>query len=233
MFFRLKKKIVQLVRMTKKNSSESFWEARFWVFKNFHAKQNNLIISDFLKNCEQHRIIYDIFDNSSSLLEVGCGIGNSLILIENKYKNLNTLIGTDISTKAIKYSKKLLSSNNIDKIKYIVYDSLKEEGFKKLGCFDITFCSNVIEHFRNPYPLIDYMLEVSKYCLILVPYKHLSELNDSLIDGGEAHLFCFSEDSFKNYEVLESFTFKTKGWSNVTNHKDPKQLCVMLKGSIE
>lgn len=208
-----------------------YWDFRFNGYVYHHSRQNIHITNDFINNLTKNdSTALHILQNATSMLEVGCGTGELSLIIAQKFPNLQNIVATDISAKAIKYANKKNKHSN--RLKYLVFDSLNEnKGFYELGKFDISICSNVLEHFSNPYILINQMQEISKYVYILVPYNHLDE-NSSIMEGGAGHIFQFNESSFNNYKVIDSFKFKTKGWDNIKNDNDPKQFFVLLKGKL-
>lgn len=57
-----------------------------------------------------------------SILELGCGSGNNQIYFRKKYSNVT---GIDISTSAIKNSKKLLKKNKIKNVKNLIVMDIK------------------------------------------------------------------------------------------------------------
>ncbi len=211
---------------------KKYWDFRFKGYVYHHSKQNQLITNDCLNILQKkHPVANRIFCEATTMLEVGCGTGELSLIMAQSYTNIKKIIATDVSEKGIKYAKK--KNKFPKKIEYVVFNSLKDnQGFKSFGNFDLSICSNVLEHFSNPYILLNQILEVSKYVAILVPYNHIAEEIERKTDGGDYHIFKFDENSFKDYNVIDSFKFRTLGWSNVTNHNDPQQYFILIKSNL-
>jgi len=207
---------------------KDYWDHRFDEYAFHHSRQNNYIASDFLSRVPSNAKFAETFGSAQSLLEVGCGTGEFCQLVAKQYPQMKRLVGTDISEEGIQYGRR--RNKFQDRVQYEVFNSLSRPGgFAELGQFDLALCSNVLEHFTDPYPLIEQMLDAAKTVCILVPYNHLSEDTSLTGDGGEGHVFRFTEQSFDRYDLSATFRFQSKGWSNVTNHPDPWQLAVLIR----
>lgn len=92
------------------------------------SSYNNL----FLEPMKSHtyRILNELYaDNSSSIIDVGCGTGAGIKYFKEKYPNCS-IIGIDKSDAMIAEAKKLIKSNKFTKNKLILGDAL--EVMKKL-----------------------------------------------------------------------------------------------------
>jgi 2-polyprenyl-3-methyl-5-hydroxy-6-metoxy-1,4-benzoquinol methylase len=104
--------------------------------------------------------------------------------------------GVDISGSAVKHAKQHYGSPTIN------YSTIIPDSH-----FDAIFTSNTLEHFHHPYVMIDKLLSMCDY----------------LFAG---HAFTFTEESFVNYNVVDSFTFFSHTWVQGPN---PLQLLIVLK----
>ena len=175
-------------------SASEYWKIRFGEHSDHHSTQNTQISEDFIKK----NYYDDLFQSTNKILEVGCGTGELSKMLSDKYDK--EVIGLDLSEEAILFANHNYGS---DKLKYYAVDCLNESISHKIGDdFDIAICSNTLEHFKNPYILIDKILKVSKVLIILVPYKQ--PLKDGYSDeGGAGHVFMFDEESFSNYILID------------------------------
>lgn len=192
-----------------------------------HITQNNEISNDFLaqtrSNESDKKGFFNALKNSVSLLEVGCGSGEMLQILSVAFPEMQ-MLGLDVSSKGIEYA---CSKNKKSNISYRTFNCLENNLYSSFGKFDIGICSNCLEHFKNPFVLLDNILEACLQCIILVPYKQ--PLTDGYdIEGGIGHVYTFDEESFKDYTVLSLFTFKTSGWQYSSCGETPLQLAVLL-----
>jgi len=96
---------------------------------------------------------------NAKILDLGCGTGK---LASFWKENNHNIIGVDISDKALSITKKF------------GIDSIKADGIKKLpfkdNTFDLVYSDGLLEHFKNPTPIIEEKFRVSKnYIFTIVP----------------------------------------------------------------
>ena len=190
-----------------------------------HSSGNKQISEDVCKLLNEEYKKMNIFENKKCL-EIGCGTGEFCDLIYKELK-CKSITGLDISENAIKFANTEYKNQNVN---FMLFDCLQNNlnVFKEI---DITICSNTLEHFRNPYVLIDKMLEISKQCFILVPFNQPCTDGYSG-EGGAGHVFQFTMESFKNYDIKSSMLFQTKGWSYSSKGEIPQQLAVIIQKKI-
>lgn len=103
-------------------------------------------------------IIYDkLIDNRASkhlkVLDVGCGDGSLYDYIHSNYQDIQVEhFGVDIKKSGPDYQNYSYMSADIDGESLPYADN----------CFDLLYCSHVIEHLRDPLRLVDEMLRVCK-----------------------------------------------------------------------
>jgi len=189
-----------------------------YLMKN-HSNQNNLITGTFMVELNNKPEFKNLFKNNKTFIEVGCGTGEFISKIVNEFKNIEYGLGIDISPQSINYANEIYAN---DIVKYEVINCLEDKITKQ---YDISLCSNTLEHFKKPEKLIDEMLSFSKQCMILVPFNQ--PLTDGYSgEGGAGHVYRFRLKSFKNYEVISHFTFFSKGWRCGEN---PLQLAIIIE----
>ena len=204
-------------------NAKSFWEEEYKRNLTHHVNQNSVIARDFLKSLDFTPGFLPVFKNSKSLIEIGCGSGDMCYLAKQTY-NYENVLGLDLSENVLVGAKK-----KYPEINFIVCD-VKDDDLRRLGIYDICLSSNVLEHFRDPYHVIDRSLEICKFFVAIVPYRQPEDIEP--IDGAGGHISSFSEESFRRYNILDGFIFKTAGWVHSAKGEDPRQLAVLLKGNI-
>jgi SAM-dependent methyltransferase len=196
--------------------SETYWDNQFKNRFSAHSEQNDTISLDFIKSLKEtftKRLV-----KAKSIIEIGCGTGE---LLNHIYFRFNkNLTGTDLSLEAINFAKE-----NYKNIEFKQLNVLEQEVGR---VYDLAICSNVLEHFKDPYVLINKILTFANYLICLVPYKQ--PVTDGYdYEGGPGHVFMFDEDSFSNYKILDSFLFTTNGWQHSSSGEEPKQLAILIE----
>jgi 2-polyprenyl-3-methyl-5-hydroxy-6-metoxy-1,4-benzoquinol methylase len=218
----------------------SYWDSKNGYDNSYslmhHSNQNETITKDLLNilnynhkvktnfetqiEIEKINIVNNILNNSKKILEIGCGTGELINLFNNKYNC--EYLGTDITDKCINYAIQNYKKENIN---YLTFNCLTED-IKNIGNFDISICSNCLEHFKNPYLVIEEMKKVSEYIMILVPFNQTPMTDGYDGEGGAGHVFKFIENSFEKYNVICEFKFFTNGW---TCGEKPLQWFILIK----
>lgn len=198
---------------------ERYWNERFSLQEGIvhHSTQNLTISKDFLIGARTKSAFGDAL-SSHKIIEVGCGTGELSVLIRHIYKT-RLMYATDFSREAVKTAQ----SRHVG-VNFWVYDVLNDP---PCGEFDLAIASNVIEHFRNPYAVVDKMLILAPLVIVLIPYRQ--PVMDGYDDeGGAGHVYEFSKKTFKRYHVVDSFIFNTEGWQHRSGKEKPQQLAVLL-----
>lgn len=111
------------------------------IVPEYHSK-NIFIKSLFLKRLKiAIRLVWSKLGSSNNLkvIDLGCGEGNFLKLIEENFKNIKTF-GVDLEPNVLALKKFLRAE-----IKII---DIRNSGFPN-NFFDIVFCLDVLEHFKD------------------------------------------------------------------------------------
>lgn len=198
---------------------EIYWKERFTSREGVmhHGQQNMQISRDFLLHARTRGLFANAL-SSDRIIEIGCGTGEMSALIKGRY-GTRLLYATDFSRAAVDAAQK-----RHPEVNYWVFDVLNDP---PCGQFDVAIASNVLEHFTQPYAVIDRMLTLAPLVIVLIPYKQ--PVRDGYVDeGGAGHVFKFSKKTFKPYRVIDSFLFDTDGWQHRSGNETPKQLAVLL-----
>ena len=163
--------------------------------------QTEAIAKDFTANITP---AFDkVFSQSKRMLEVACGPGDISNSLQEKYDI--DVLGTDFAPTIIKEAQKRFPHGT-----YSVLDIFETEQIVALGKWDIILAANVIEHYREPYKILETLQRFCDYVIIIVP---LNEPNISNKHQGESHCTIFDETSFSKYNVVDNFTFTSTGWT--------------------
>jgi SAM-dependent methyltransferase len=218
-------KLLHLSHSNTSNRAKNNWEVVFKQNRRNHARQNEIISKDFLLNVRKQPAFQEVISHANSILEFGCGSGELLNRISNKFPNVTYCLGIDISEIAISNANDKYKRNGLE---YRYYDALQENGFENIGKFDLIICSNTLEHFKKPHDIIQLMLKNGvPHLIFLVPY--LQPCTDGYdCEGGMGHVYTFDDLTFTRYNVISKFTFTTKGWRYSSKGEVPTQLAVLI-----
>lgn len=121
--------------------------------------------------------------SNSSILDVSCGTGHCLKMLNDKY-NCNNLTGTELSKIALEIASKICPSAKFAQLD-IRDDSLPQQ-------FDLILFQQVLEHLERPEEALDNlvkMLHKDGVLIITIP--------DGRLDDFAGHIHFWSKDSFK------------------------------------
>lgn len=209
------------------SEAETYWAERYGhkMGVEHHSKQNADITEDFML-----RLKYlDVADSGAKIaheiraakkiIEVGCGTGELSAALKKRCKC--EVVGTDLSQHAVLAAR--------DKHPGMRFETLNilTDNLEKFGKFDLAVSSNTLEHFKNPYAVIERMFFLSSRLLFVVPYNQ--PLADGYEDeGGAGHVFRFTKRTFSRYKVLDEFMFETKGWQHSSKGEKPMQYAALI-----
>lgn len=127
--------------------------------------------------------------SSFSLLDIGCALGDGCLLFKKHFPKAE-ISGADFSKVGIEKAK-----GKTDEIHFFVLDISKEDPPKK---YDYITLIHTLEHFNDPYPIVDKCLNfVNEALIIQVPYTERFD-NPHLYRRGP-HRYLFNEKTFKDY----------------------------------
>ena len=179
-----------------------------YMYRHFSINPNNKInwdrklskFGNFWRN-ENYRHILNLLPKNKafSLLDVGCALGDGCGLLQNEFPKV-AITGIDISSVGIKKAKQ-----KNKKINYFVLDILKTD---LPGIYDYITIIQTLEHFDNPFSIIDKLLKhVKKSIIISVPYT----LGITGKIDKDVHRYSFNENTFigtrYNYRIVEVTDF--------------------------
>lgn len=202
----------------------NFWERQYVDSLGHHNNQNDIITHDIFRTLENRDFI-NKFKTFNSILEFGCGTGHLCNHLKN-YK-FDKLLGVDICQNAINNAIQFFGNH------FQTFDILNDD-INKFGIFDCIITSNTLEHFLDPFVIVDKLLTICKYLIVIVPYNQesldIDTFNNDIDigggDGGGGHYYKFVDNTFENYSVIDKFTFRTDGWTMGNN---PLQIVYIIE----
>src|SRR5512133_1190416 len=126
------------------SEAKDYWDALYGNNMDACNVRNYNVATDFYTALQQSEDMSAIFRSANKMLEVGCGTGEFGRITKLLYPHIDYL-GLDIAEPAIRYAKDHYKMFGL-RFREANLFSVNEE-------FDISFISNTIEHFKNPYPL--------------------------------------------------------------------------------
>lgn len=199
--------------------STAYWEMRYTDHDSIehHSRQNLRIATDFCSHARSRKIFADAL-SCESIIEIGCGTGELSVMVKAMYST-SVYYATDFCVPVVK-----VANDRYPAVNFWKYDILKDDPFRR---FDLAISSNTLEHFADPYTVITRMFDLAPTLLFLVPYEQpVTDGYDA--EGGAGHVFKFSEKTFSQYTIRDSFTFETRGWNYSSEGEIPLQLAVLI-----
>jgi len=149
---------------SEKINSTQYWDRRFLA----DWKENNGIEqSQFFSRIAVENLpawfIHYIKQHQPSFCDWGCAMGNGTNVLQEML-SLENITGIDFSKVAIEQARSTYPA-----IDFIAADILKGESFPR---FDIIFSSNTLEHFDNPWDILEKLSRfAAKFIVILIPFQ--------------------------------------------------------------
>ena len=160
-------------------NSKEYWNVRFktdWI--KFSGDKQTIFFAEIMCKQLPDYLVDEIKEKKYSICDMGCAEGDSIPIFNEKF-GLN-VSGMDFSEEAIEKAKRKNPNSN-----FWVGDLTNLPNSIK---YDIIICSNVLEHFEEPWSIVSNLTKVcNEYIMIMVPYKE-----QLIIDE---HCYIFSEEN--------------------------------------
>lgn len=159
-------------------NSKEYWNKRFETnWKEYAGDKQTVFFANLVCDLLPDYLIKEAMTNDYSICDMGCALGDGVRIFSRKF-NID-VEGMDFSEKAIEAARKSYPQN-----KFWVGDILNLDSPKE---YDISICSNVLEHFANPWKIVKNLTKITKkYLVIMVPYKEKLKIDE--------HEYYFSEE---------------------------------------
>lgn len=145
----------------------------------------------------------DRLGDCKSVIEVAAGYGDLSHILAQDYPG-TYFVCTDLSSIVVERMAKEKPLPNLE------WQSMDLFMVPHLAQFDMVLAFNVIEHFREPFKVLDMFLACAPLVLIEVPYKE-ENIHD-IHPGAGWHCARFEDESFNNYNVIWQTKYSSPGW---------------------
>ena len=161
-------------------NSESYWETRFKTdWKEVKGREQTLIHYEALIDYLPDWMNDLIKENKYSICDMGCGMGEGANELHKVFPK-SEVYGMDFSQTAIDEANAQYKDENLTYFKGNIYDCDEK--------FDIILTSHTLEHFENPFEIVENLSPNCKYFIITVPFREWPLWRE--------HCFSFQYDSF-------------------------------------
>ena len=162
-----------------KINSMEYWNNRFQTnWENFLGREQTTFFLNLLLENLPKRLLNEILENKYSVCDAGCAEGDGTNILAQKFKE-SDVIGIDFSVEAVNKAKEY-------------YPGVKFEQGDIMNLaqnYDIVLCSNVLEHFSNPFDIIPRLIDkTGKHLIIMIPFLEYERIKE--------HAFTFEYSSF-------------------------------------
>lgn len=159
-------------------NSKEYWDNRFetdWL--DYAGDKQTAFFATILCDMLPASLIKEIMTQEYKVCDMGCALGEGIPIFSRKLGV--DVDGMDFSVEAVKHAK-----NNYPHSNFWVGDLFDLEAAPK---YDVVICSNVLEHFYNPWKILRNLAAVAgKYIIVMVPYHEKLDIDE--------HLYNFSEE---------------------------------------
>jgi 2-polyprenyl-3-methyl-5-hydroxy-6-metoxy-1,4-benzoquinol methylase len=115
-------------------------------------------------------IILDIYRNRLSICDFGCSLGHCVSMMSKIFSN-SKVVGIDIDQRRIDKAREFFPDSE-----FLCVD-INNTDVK----YDIVFSSNTLEHFENPFEIIETLANyANRYLIFLVPFQEYENRRTSL-----------------------------------------------------
>ncbi|WP_431029110.1 methyltransferase domain-containing protein [Lysinibacillus sp. LZ02] len=185
-------------------NSKEYWDVRFandW--ESNRGREQTKFFADLAVNHLPDWLVKNINSNRFNICDVGCAEGDAVPVLNNKFYKSDVL-GIDFSDEAIEKAK--LNYSNYTFHQGAV-ETLEEN-------YDVMFCSNVLEHFVNPFGMLEKMMtKTDKHLILLLPFQEYVRVSEHFFTFDYEH-FELNLDDFRLsfYKEIDGSKFEHKLW---------------------
>ena len=145
-------------------NSQEYWDNRFSTdWKAYSGNEQTAYFASQLNKMVPQWLVHEINENAYEICDLGCAEGDSLSVYRQVFLT-SELFGEDFSQTAIQTAKE-----KYPQFQFHVSNIMEPEKEKK---YPVIICSNVVEHFKETYKVLNNICErAEKYAIILLPYR--------------------------------------------------------------
>lgn len=176
-----------------------------------HMRQNAGISMDLLALMAKRPAMDAAAKNAKCIVEIGCGTGELVLALAAQYRQA-TVVGTEISAAAVQRARLSVPAWLDDRVRLELLDASHDMRGHFESC-DLMVASQVLEHFKDPWTVVDNMLAAAPRALIAVPFNQ-SKMDGYSDEGGAGHVYRFTAHPFYDrYKVIDRTLFSSLEWS--------------------
>ncbi|WP_281216951.1 methyltransferase domain-containing protein [Lysinibacillus capsici] len=160
-------------------NSKDYWDTRFASdWEPNQGREQTRFFAELAVGNLPSWLIGDINSKRYTIGDVGCAEGDAVPILNNKFFK-SKVSGIDFSAEAIERAKQYYPN-------YEFHQGAIED-FEEP--YDVLFCSNVLEHFVNPFDMLEKMLtKTNKHLILLLPFQEYDRVKE--------HFFTFDYEHF-------------------------------------
>lgn len=197
-------------------NSKEYWNHRFdtdWL--DYAGDRQTIFFADLLCQMLPEELVKEIRANEYSVCDMGCALGEGVPIYTRKFGV--DVDGMDFSEEAIKKAAEMYPDKHFWVGNLQCLDDAQP--------YDVVICSNVLEHFNNPWKILKNITQVAqKYIIVMVPYKEQLKISE--------HEYHFSEDvipmEVNGFRLMYVDTVDGKAFEN-SFYPDQQILMVLKK----
>ena len=168
---------------TRQHSESAFVPGGVWDQKQ-GREQTRLFAECF------HRHVKVPYQGAFSMLDVGCGLGDSIPLWRQNYPEAQ-LFGCDVAQVAV--DRCLESYGMIGRFFRASFEEIR-------GNWDVIYCSNVLEHFEQHAEIANCLLSLCRILYVMTPYAETRDGKPLTPESGEFHVATLDKMTFSTLE---------------------------------
>lgn len=144
-------------------NSLEYWNGRFQTdWGNYSGNEQTKYFATLLNQMVPSWLVNEINEKEYEICDLGCAEGDALAIYRKIFWNSN-LNGEDFSETAVE-----IAAKKYPEFSFTVGNILEPKDRKK---YPVIICSNVVEHFKETYKVIQNICErAEKYVILLFPY---------------------------------------------------------------
>lgn len=191
-------------------NSKEYWDKRFatdWISK--FGKEQSAFFGQIALNALPFWLVSEIKKNKLSICDWGCALGDGTQQIKKLFAD-NNVTGIDFSITAIREAKEVYKEIN-----FLCEDILSNHlNFK----YDIVFSSNTLEHFANPWTILNKLTEFSnQHIVVLIPYKEVELYGEHVYQFTNTNIVSKIDNSFSltHFEIIDAGKLSPSFWGGL------------------
>lgn len=202
------------------SQARAYWDRRFIEGLDHHKLQNAQLADSFMHAVADCQPMFEAI-SGKTIIEFGCGTGELAYRLKYFCK---LVLGADLSQWAVDEANRNYKGRDIE---FVSSDFLKLG--KATVWFDLAVCSNILEHFTDPWAILAKMFTAANTVIVIVPWEQ--PVTDGYdCEGGAGHVYRFDLQEFASrYRVVEHRIYQSAGWGHSSAGEVPRQCALLLE----